>query len=158
MKRKKQRKQPLTREQKNAQAEIDKEDGKWFRDLSKFILTALVLTSIFEGIKNKWVAYPVGVAAVVATYCIGTWYFNNYKKNKKNGNDNRVQPGNSDVDHQRNQSLPQGAERKRTRTGIDEATTSNGNKMTEEETCNTIPRQEITDQERDDEEEHTAML
>jgi hypothetical protein len=194
----------LTREQKDAQAEIEKEKGKWYRDISKFIATAIVLTSIFEGIENKWISYPLGILAVLLSFRQGTQHFNNYKKYKENGNDNRIQfdhtdghrrhdqripqgeerkttrtrvetttnnekkvtDGNdtgiqsdhTDGNHQLDQPQPQGAGRERNRRRIDEATTNNENRVTEEETCNTIPRQEILNQERDDREEQTTVL
>lgn len=37
-----------------------KEFGKWLMDIAKYIATAIILTSIFGDIKQKWIIYAGG--------------------------------------------------------------------------------------------------
>ena len=49
-----------------------KEIGKWLLDISKYMLTAIFLTSIFTDTGGRWTAV-IGVAITVATFLMG-WY------------------------------------------------------------------------------------
>jgi len=46
---------------------MKKEFGKWLMDIAKYITTAVILTSLFSGIGQKWVIYAVGAIAVFTT-------------------------------------------------------------------------------------------
>ena len=41
-----------------------KELGKWLMDIAKYITTAVILTSIFGDVEQKWIIYPGGILAV----------------------------------------------------------------------------------------------
>ena len=44
-----------------------KELGKWLMDIAKYIATAVILTSIFGDIEERWIIYVSGAIAIVAT-------------------------------------------------------------------------------------------
>lgn len=61
---------------------MKKEISKWLLDISKYITTAILLTSIFGDIKSKLIIYIVCIASITITLGIGL-YLSNDKKNKK---------------------------------------------------------------------------
>ena len=44
-----------------------KELGKWLMDIAKYITTAVILTSIFGEVEQKWIIYLGGILAVAFT-------------------------------------------------------------------------------------------
>ena len=44
-----------------------KELGKWLMDIAKYIATAVILTSIFGDIEERWIIYLGGALAIIAT-------------------------------------------------------------------------------------------
>jgi Na+/H+ antiporter NhaD/arsenite permease-like protein len=70
-------------------SELDKEKGKWFMDLSKFVLTAFIFATALQSIENIFVAYTVAIAAAVGLYLIGTRFFKKKKKKKKKNKKNK---------------------------------------------------------------------
>lgn len=50
---------------------MKKELGKWLMDIAKYITTAVVLTSIFGEVEQKWIIYAGGVLAVACTLRLG---------------------------------------------------------------------------------------
>ena len=44
-----------------------KELGKWLMDIAKYIATAVILTSIFGDIDERWIIYVGGALAIIAT-------------------------------------------------------------------------------------------
>ena len=50
-----------------------KEFGKWVLDIAKYITTAVILTSIFGEIDQKWVIYVGGIISILLTLGIGLW-------------------------------------------------------------------------------------
>lgn len=49
-----------------------KELGKWLMDIAKYIVTAVVLSSVFGEIES-WVLYCVGMVSVLATLLVGLY-------------------------------------------------------------------------------------
>ena len=49
-----------------------KELGKWLMDIAKYIITAVVLSSVFGEIES-WILYIVGLVSVAATLLIGLY-------------------------------------------------------------------------------------
>lgn len=49
-------------------------------DIAKYITTAVILTSIFGDIQEKWVIYVGGVFAIVITLLSGLWLVRDNKK------------------------------------------------------------------------------
>ncbi len=59
---------------------MKKELGKWLMDIAKYITTAVILTSIFGDIQEKWVIYIGGVLAIVITLLSGLWLVRDKEK------------------------------------------------------------------------------
>ncbi|MBS5541432.1 MAG: hypothetical protein KHX52_14210 [Phocaeicola plebeius] len=57
-----------------------KELGKWLMDIAKYITTAVVLSSIFGDVQEKWVIYIGGSLAIVVTLLAGLWLVREEKK------------------------------------------------------------------------------
>jgi hypothetical protein len=49
-----------------------KEFGKWLMDIAKYIITAVVLSSVFGEIES-WVLYLIGIISVMVTLLIGLY-------------------------------------------------------------------------------------
>ncbi len=49
-----------------------KEFGKWLMDIAKYIITAVVLSSVFGEIES-WILYVVGIFSVATTLLIGLY-------------------------------------------------------------------------------------
>jgi E3 ubiquitin-protein ligase DOA10 len=64
-----------------------KEFGKWLMDIAKYITTAIILTSVFGDVSQKWVIYIGGVFAVIVTLSWGLYLLKPQdSKNKVNKN------------------------------------------------------------------------
>lgn len=50
---------------------MKKEFGKWLMDIAKYITTAVILTSIFGEIEQKWIIYAGGIVSISLTLGIG---------------------------------------------------------------------------------------
>ena len=48
-----------------------RELGKWLMDIAKYITTAVILTSIFAELEQKWLLYVGGVVAAAITLGCG---------------------------------------------------------------------------------------
>ncbi|MBO5233060.1 MAG: hypothetical protein J6B33_01980 [Prevotella sp.] len=59
---------------------MKKELGKWFLDIAKYIITAVVLASIFNQIDNVQVTAAIGVLTVAITLSVGLYLLNDKKK------------------------------------------------------------------------------
>lgn len=59
---------------------MKKELGKWLMDIAKYITTAVVLSSIFGDVQEKWVIYVGGSLAIVVTLLAGLWLVKEEKK------------------------------------------------------------------------------
>ena len=46
---------------------VKQEFGKWFLDVAKYVLTAMLLSSMIEGLSQFWL---IGVASSVTTLCL----------------------------------------------------------------------------------------
>ena len=49
-----------------------KELGKWLMDIAKYIVTAVVLSSVFGEIES-WILYVIGIVSVATTLMIGLY-------------------------------------------------------------------------------------
>ncbi|WP_417012354.1 DUF6722 family protein [Bacteroides sp.] len=59
---------------------MKKELGKWLMDIAKYITTAVVLSSIFGDVQEKWIIYLGGSLAIVLTLSAGLWLVRDQKK------------------------------------------------------------------------------
>jgi hypothetical protein len=60
-----------------------KEFGKWLMDIAKYITTAVILTSIFGEIDQKWVIYVGGIISILLTLGVGLWLVQDKKEKGK---------------------------------------------------------------------------
>ena len=51
-------------------------------DVAKYLLTAVLLSSFFKDIENKWVVYIVCSIAVILAFSLGVVMFDKNNKNK----------------------------------------------------------------------------
>lgn len=64
---------------------MKKELGKWLMDIAKYITTAVVLTSIFGDVQERWIIYVGGSLAVIVTLLAGLWLVKDKRKENKMG-------------------------------------------------------------------------
>ncbi|MDD6912650.1 MAG: hypothetical protein PUJ18_04560 [Phocaeicola plebeius] len=57
-----------------------KELGKWLMDIAKYLTTAVLLSSVFNDIKERWIIYFVVSIAIVLTLLAGLWLVREEKK------------------------------------------------------------------------------
>lgn len=63
---------------------MKKELGKWLMDIAKYIASAVILTSLFEDIGERWIIYVGGSIAVIITLSWGLYLVKERPiKNKK---------------------------------------------------------------------------
>lgn len=59
---------------------MKKELGKWLMDIAKYLTTAVLLSSVFNDIKDSWIIYFVVSIAIVLTLLSGLWLVREEKK------------------------------------------------------------------------------
>jgi hypothetical protein len=57
-----------------------KEFGKWLMDIAKYIATAVILTSVFGDIENRWMLYTIAFISVIIMLCSGLLLVRDVKK------------------------------------------------------------------------------
>lgn len=57
-----------------------KELGKWLMDIAKYLTTAVLLSSVFNDIKESCIIYFVVSIAIVLTLLAGLWLVREEKK------------------------------------------------------------------------------
>ncbi|WP_056928564.1 DUF6722 family protein [Candidatus Symbiothrix dinenymphae] len=62
---------------------MKKELGKWLMDISKYVVTGVLLTSILGDIKETRIIYIIGVITVVATLSLGLFLTRDTKNTKE---------------------------------------------------------------------------
>ena len=63
---------------------MKKELGKWLMDIAKYITTAVLLASVFNGIESGWIVYLCSSIAIALTLVGGLWLLRDTKNNKNN--------------------------------------------------------------------------
>jgi hypothetical protein len=61
---------------------MKKEFGKWLLDISKYMTTALLISSAFGDMDSLWVVITVVIASI-AILLMGLWLVRDSKKEKK---------------------------------------------------------------------------
>jgi len=61
--------------------ETKKKMGEWLMDVSKYMLTAVLISSIIKDIENKWTVYSICIVGVFVSFYLGA---NMFDKNIKN--------------------------------------------------------------------------
>lgn len=62
---------------------MKKELGKWLMDIAKYITTAVILTSVFGEVEQKWIIYAGGVFSIILTLGVGLWLVRENRKENK---------------------------------------------------------------------------
>ena len=57
--------------------------GKWLMDIAKYIMTAVILTSIFGEFSQKWIVYVGGSQKIASTLGRGLYLLKDNNDNKK---------------------------------------------------------------------------
>ena len=52
-----------------------KKIAEWLMDVSKYMVTAVIISTIFKDLENKWTIYAVGFIAVIISLYIGVNMF-----------------------------------------------------------------------------------
>ena len=60
-----------------------KELGKWLLDIAKYLVTAVLLASVFGDIEDKWIVYVVASYTIIITLGFGL-YLVQEKRRKEN--------------------------------------------------------------------------
>lgn len=59
---------------------MKKEFGKWLMDIAKYLTTAVLLSSVFNDIKESWIIYSFVSVAIVLTLLAGLYLVRDNKK------------------------------------------------------------------------------
>ncbi|HJD95643.1 MAG TPA: hypothetical protein K8W07_11860 [Bacteroides togonis] len=58
---------------------MKKEFGKWLMDIAKYMVTALLLSSVFGNMENLWSTISVIIASAI-TLSVGLWFLKDKKE------------------------------------------------------------------------------
>ena len=58
---------------------MKKELGKWLMDIAKYLVTAVLLASVFSDITEKWIVYVVVSIAIIITLSWGLYLLSDKK-------------------------------------------------------------------------------
>ena len=50
-----------------------KEIGKWLMDVAKYVLTAVIISTIFKEMQDKWM-YVIASIIAITTFSLGLWF------------------------------------------------------------------------------------
>jgi chromate transport protein ChrA len=64
---------------KNSCPDMKKEFGKWLMDIAKYMVTALLLSSVFGNMENLWSTISVIIASAI-TLSVGLWFLKDKKE------------------------------------------------------------------------------
>ena len=53
---------------------MKKEVGKWFMDIAKYVATAVLISSFFGGLEQKWMMNVSGIIVVVFCLLMGLYF------------------------------------------------------------------------------------
>ncbi|GHT33295.1 hypothetical protein FACS189434_07060 [Bacteroidia bacterium] len=59
---------------------MQKEIGKWFMDIAKYVATAVLISSFLGSFNDKWLVYIIGACIVLLCFFIGLYFINLKKK------------------------------------------------------------------------------
>jgi hypothetical protein len=53
---------------------MKREIGKWFMDVSKYVATAVVISTFVGTFKEIWLLYTVGIVITIVTFSLGLFF------------------------------------------------------------------------------------
>ena len=56
-----------------------KEIGKWLMDVAKYVLTAVIISTIFKEMQDKWM-YVIASIIAITTFSLGLWFLHSKKE------------------------------------------------------------------------------
>ena len=56
--------------------EAKRKIGEWLLDVSKYVCTAVLISSVFKDLETKWALYLAGFACVSITFILGLFMYN----------------------------------------------------------------------------------
>lgn len=56
------------------------EFGKWLMDVAKYLVTAVLLASVFSDIQERWIVYIIVSYAIILTLGLGLWFLRDIKE------------------------------------------------------------------------------
>ena len=59
---------------------MKEEFGKWLMDIAKYVATAVLLTTIFGGMEQKWLICAIASVVILTTLGMGLWLVRNKKE------------------------------------------------------------------------------
>jgi len=59
---------------------MQKEIGRWFMDVAKYVATAVLISSFLSGFEQKWMMYIIGAITVVLCFFVGLYYIKRDRK------------------------------------------------------------------------------
>lgn len=62
---------------------MKEEIGKWLMDIAKYILTAILLTSLFDGLEDSWITYVMAFITTAITFMTGIVLLRKEQKKEK---------------------------------------------------------------------------
>ncbi len=62
---------------------MKEEIGKWLMDIAKYILTAILLTSLFDGLEDLWITYIIAFITTAVTFMTGIVLLRKKQKEEK---------------------------------------------------------------------------
>lgn len=62
---------------------MKKELGKWLMDIAKYLVTAVLITSVCDDIEKRWIIYLAVITSSVFTLGGGLWLIKDSEKNEE---------------------------------------------------------------------------
>ena len=62
--------------------ETKRKAGEWLMDVSKYVFTAILISSVFKDFENKWLLYTVSAVCVILLLVIGMFVHDKYSNNQ----------------------------------------------------------------------------
>lgn len=62
---------------------MKKELGKWLMDIAKYLVTAVLITSVCDDIEKRWIIYLAVITSSVFTLGGGLWLIKDSDKNEE---------------------------------------------------------------------------
>ena len=56
-----------------------KEIGKWFMDITKYVATAILISSFLGSLEHKWAVYVIGSIIIVVGFLLGLYFIREKK-------------------------------------------------------------------------------
>ena len=62
--------------------ETKRKVGEWLLDVAKYLITAVLISSVFKDIGNKWMVYAISFVCVILIFLLGMRMYDKNSKDK----------------------------------------------------------------------------